>query len=238
MCLVVLTCAAPILRGQEHSTPGIPGEITGPKALKWLFGNYDAVKRQSESGGAFVQVYRTQNAVVNGERQWFLYTWENEATNTCHGCQGTLGAAMFAKQGQYWVEKSHDGGLDHIGSYGLPQGAKPVQWGAQSYGLVVDNGFTQAGFSNSFQLLYGFEDGSFRRIFEIALSNQGGVEPYENNWEAKWTFGPPGLAGVFDVVVKMVSQGKLAEGFPVPGIYRYDGKVYRHFGTHKELGEK
>src|SRR5689334_15601673 len=99
----VLLVFALTLAGQDHSEPGIAGEIDEAKAMKWLFGNYDPTTRRSTDGSSYTQVYEFQPVVVNGTRQCYLYMFSNEESNTCHACSGGLTAVMFEKQGQWWV---------------------------------------------------------------------------------------------------------------------------------------
>jgi hypothetical protein len=83
------------LAGQDHSKPGIAGEINEAKAMKWLFGNYHPKTQRSTDGSNYTQVYESQPAVVDGKRQWYLYTFSNEESHDCHACSGTLAAVMF-----------------------------------------------------------------------------------------------------------------------------------------------
>src|SRR5216684_2385416 len=107
------------LAGQDHSKPGIAGEIDEAKAMKWLFGNFDPKTQRSVDGSSYQQVYEFQPAVVNGTRQWYLYIFSNEESNDCHACSGSLSAVIFEKQGQWWVEKSTSE-LGNIGNSGVP----------------------------------------------------------------------------------------------------------------------
>ncbi len=227
-------------QAQSHPTPGIPGEITDSKAMRWLYGNYDAAKNRSKNGSTSIAVYATQSLVVDGQRQRYLYTWSNDEGNDCHGCGVTLGGAMFAQEGAWWVEKANQRSITDFGSNGLPPIGKTVEWGKGKAGLVADNGWIGSGVASSYQSLYGFEGGSFRRIFEVqTLYNNGGAmkpDP-EECFEAVWSFGAPGPDGVFDIVLKMKNVGKKAEGNPAPGVYRYDGKAYRHTKTQELLGK-
>jgi hypothetical protein len=235
--VVFAVCTA---RAQEHTTPGIAGEITAAKAMRWLYGNFDAAKNRSKRDSTYTWVYAQQSLVVDGQRQWYLYTWSNEEGNDCHGCGVTLGGAMFAKEGAWWVEKANQGSILGFGSMGVPPIGKTVEWGKGKAGLIAENGWIGSGVLTNYQLLVGFEGGSFRTIFDtqIQLENGGGLHPDPDEcFEAVLSFGAPGPDGVFDIVVKMKNLGKKAAGYPAPGLYRYDGKVYRHTKTQATLGK-
>src|ERR1051326_4368106 len=99
LTLVVLAGLGPTLSGQPVASTGIEGEIDGPKALQYLYGNYDAAKKQSRSkNGWSVVVHAIQNAVVDGKQQWYLYTVERhgliEGKPECDTCSSVLSAAM------------------------------------------------------------------------------------------------------------------------------------------------
>jgi hypothetical protein len=224
----------------HQSTPGIAGEISGPEALKWIYGNYDPMKKRSSSGAEFVQEYATQSGTVKGERQWFLYTTANEESHTCHGCQVKLGAAIFVKQGQWWVVKTDQRGVTEMGSYGVAPPAKVVKWGTASFGLLMEDGWISSGVVTSYQSLLGFDGATFRKIFEVqTFYNEGGsLKPDPDAaWEAPWSFGAPGPDGIFDILVRLKSKGKRAKGYPAAGVYRYDGGVYRNIQTQAGLGK-
>jgi hypothetical protein len=54
-------------------------------------------------------------------------------------------------------------------------------------------------------------------------------------------FVPPGQNGYYDIELTMTSKPTRKLGHdhavPLPGVYRYDGKTYRHVGTQVSLGE-
>ena len=234
-------CAALAMTVVALSGQGIAGEIDGPKALRFLYGSDDA------AAAASVGVYRVQSAVVNGEHRWFLYTVASQENNNCHACTVALGAAMFVKRGEQWIKKYHDPEVGRIGSYGMPPEAKPIQWGRQAFGLLVDGGWTGQGLTTSSQALFGFEDGKCRLIFGVLLSSDDGASlspDRERSFEATLSFVSPAATGIFDpaaifdLVIKVTNRGKRAEGVPAAGVYRYDGKVYRHIKTHAELGKE
>jgi|SRR5579872_1824715 len=235
--VIVLFCGA--LGAQEHTTPGIAGQINEARAMKWLFGNYDPQTHTSELGDSYASPYASQHVTVNGRQQWYFYTWSNQKTNTCHGCPVQLGAALFEKEGNWWIEKVSDENVTAMGNSGNPPVSHTVKWGPDKYGLVLEDGYMGFGVLTEHQYLIGLVDGSFRVIFSINLSsnNGGAIDPDpERNFDATWTFGSPGPQGAFDVVVS-VEKGKHATETPLPGIYRFDGEVYRDSKTGKVLKE-
>jgi hypothetical protein len=216
-----------------------------PTALKLLYGNYDAKAGTSAAEDeVIVSVYATQAAIINGRRTWFLYTTSNRKNNDCHACAVTLGAAAFEEQAGTWVKKVDNRHLAEIGSWGTAQACKPVQWGTQAYGLIVEGGWTGQGETSSFQTLYGFENGVFRSIFNLQLSdgNGGTGDPADKvfGWEAEWSFGPPAPNGIFDLILKLKPGNTYPpgrEGIPVPGVYRYNGSAYKHLEKEVVLSQ-
>jgi len=151
---------------------------------------------------------------------------------------------MFEKQGGKWVNKVDQRNLASMGSYGVAGERKPVQWGSHAYGLLVNDGWGGYGQFTSFQNLHGFENGSFRHIFNIQLSDTNGasLNPEKYGWDAEWKFGPPAPNGIFDMVVRLKPGNSYPKepgnrkGVPVQGVYRYDGTVYKHLVKHVSLG--
>jgi hypothetical protein len=235
-------CVPAAVLAQSHAVPAISGEINEAKALKFLYGNYDSASHGSTSRVAgqdwYVGPYAKQSGVIDGKEVWFLYTTANWKGNDCHACQVTLGAAVFEKQGTQWVKRVDERNVSTIGSYGVPLDAKAVQWGNQSYGLLVENGWTGYGQISGGQTLFGFENGKFCDVFSIATmdTNAGSLAADKDkySWEAKWKFGAAGPTGAFDLVVTLDPRNRYQRGpegrkrVPLVGVYRYDGKVYRH----------
>jgi hypothetical protein len=213
----------------------VTGPIDAAKALKALYGNYDVKTRTSTDSNSIVGIYETQDGVINGKRVWFLYTTSNTKSNDCHACQVTLGAAIFEQQGDKWVNIVDDRSITQTGSYGQPQPGKPVQWGKDAYGLMIDEGWTGQGTTTNFISLWGFENGSFKHVFEVqvleASDGYFAADHKPHSWEIQWSFGPPAPNGIFDLVFKMKPGSYIppgAEGLPVPGVYRFDGSRYKH----------
>ena len=235
--LIVLFGGA--LGAQEHTTPGIAGQITDAKAMKWLYGNYDAKAHTSEIADTLASPYASQSATADGKQQWYFYWHWNEKNNTCHGCMVNLGAALFQKEGDWWVEKISDQNITAMGNSGNPPPSRTVKWGPGRYGLVLEDGYLGYGVLTQHQHLIGLVGTSFQIIFSINVSfnNGGAIDPDpEENFETKWTFGPAGPKDAFDLVVK-VEKGKHATETPVPGVYRFDGEVYRDIKTGEALKE-
>jgi hypothetical protein len=210
-----------LLRGQSPPTPGISGEIGVPQALKFLYGNFDEDRGGSTDGFDYVTEYAVQDVTVDSERRWFLYTVAYHGENqTCHACELMLGAAVFAKQGDGWILKAKERELGGIGSYGAApyEPPKTVQWGKTLFGVVVEDGWTGYGTSESWRTLFGFDGVKFRVIF-------GKKVVYG---DAPWSYRPPGSNGVFDIVIATKDHSKRAKDYALPGVYRYDGKEYRH----------
>ena len=237
-----------------HAQTGIEGDITPAKALKWLYPESSkATAKTIVAGDSYIEVYTVQQAMVNGEPQWYLCTTavpKDERERGCHACSVMLGAAMFARQGGRWIERANNPELAGVGSFSMPPEKRTAQWGKQAYGLVLHDGWVGSGVISGFETLYGLDRGSFRIIFTLPVYYSNGASLAEDKdkfvWEATWSFRPPASNGIFDVVVKMKSDDRRAhtvaarergEGAPEPGVYRYDGKVYRHVRTHTELGK-
>jgi hypothetical protein len=250
--------------GAQPARPqqAIEGEIDAPKALKLLYGNYDPetqASRWKDSRAekafldeAFVSEWATQEGMVDGKRQWFLYTIASPANNpdfTCHGCQLLFGAAMFQKEDRGWVVKAD---LIGVGSFGAaPMKPKPVQWGKQRFGLVVSDTYSGYGADSSDDTLFACKTtGECGIVFSIrtSYSNANSLAPDAEmiGWSADWSFARPGPTGMFDVVLKVTADNQRAltpaarkrgQGSPTPGVFRYDGKVYRRVGTQIELGK-
>ena len=244
MAVALAICGCRELPGQKHSTPGIAGDIDEGKALNWLYGNYNPETKtsadDSDDMNRWVQSYAQQEVLIDGKRQWFLYTISNVENNTCHGCSVMLGAAMFEKQGEWWIEKASTRKLGGIGSNGEPPPYRLVRWGARNYGLVAEDSWSDHGRITSYDLLFGYWNGQFKSVFGLnkSFDNYLMAEPDpEATWAIEWHFSKPGPSGAFDIVVSVKVKGKRAKDVPAPGVYRYDGERYRHAITHNELGK-
>jgi hypothetical protein len=73
------------------------------------------------------------------------------------------------------------------------------------------------------------------------------VPPSERiTWGADWSFAQPGPTGMYDIMLTVKTDDQLPDttevrrqvmAIPTPGVYRFDGKVYRLVGTQIELGK-
>jgi hypothetical protein len=244
---IIVALAGATVMWAQPKEPAIQGKIDVPKALKLLYGNYDA-KAGSSAGkdGLLVTEYAVMDVVEEGKTRWILYTTANAPSNTCHGCNVALGVAMFEKQGDLWILKTENKELSHIGSYGVAGDCKKVKWGTNSYGLLVDGGWTGYGNMTSWQTLFAYDKGAFRAIFGLTTSdtNAFSLEPDKDKygWEITWAFDKPAPNGIFDIVVKE----KAPSSYPTaahhkksgsrPGVYRYDGKDYWRLQQRVKLG--
>ena len=124
------------------------------------------MKESFRDDNVFVIEYTVHEAVVEGRRQWFLYTVASPAHveyYNCQACSLLLGAAMFEKQDAGWVNKAHTPLLAMVGNLRVPPNEpKSVQWGRQAFGLVIEDGWTGYGEMTTFRTLFACENGRFR----------------------------------------------------------------------------
>ena len=161
-----------------------------------------------------------------------------------------MGVAAFEQQGPAWVLRANVGKLckdcgDSLGDIVHAPEWDPILWGDNAYGLLLVEDSGGCGYSTKYKILYSFEGGGFRRIFSIKTSDSffpGGCTPIEGpySWDADVDFGPPAPNGIYDVVVKMTSpptrqRYRKDSLIPLAGIYRYDGKIYKHLRTQTPL---
>lgn len=157
---------------------------------------------------------------------------------------------MFEQQGKNWVLQVHEPQLcKECGSNpDIVHGPswETIQWGEHAFGLLLTDDPGGCGYSARIQTLYGLANGEFQKIFKVQLFDSfipGGCTPIEESytWEAELAFVPPGQNGHYDIELNMTTKPtrKLGDDhtIPIPGVYRYDGKTYRHVGTQVPLGE-
>ena len=238
---------------QVPPKPLIEGEITAAKALQLLYGNYDQQQKQSKQGEKYVMRLDEREVMMDGKRQYILFTVSNGyGLITCPlPCLGTMGIAMFEQQGKNWVLQVNQPKLckdcDSNGDVVHGPSWQTIQWGEHAFGLLLTEDPGGCGYSARIQTLYGLANDGFQKIFKVKLFDSfipGGCTPIEEpyNWEADLDFVPPGQNGHYDVEVTMTSKPSKKRlkddlSIPAPGVYRYDGKTYRHVGTQLPLGE-
>jgi len=228
----------------------VQGEITAAKALTLLYGNYDPQEKQSRHG-QYIMPLDERTLVLDGKRQWFLLTLSNSYGRAgCPlPCLGTMGVAVFEQRGPVWVLKANERKLckdcDSQGDIVHTPSWNPIQWGTNAVGLLIDEDSGGCGYAANYRALYALSGAGFRRIFSIKTSDSfspGGCTPIEGpyRWEAALDFGPPGPDGIYDIVVKMTSpptrqRYRKDSLIPFAGVYRYDGKIYKHVRTQIPL---
>jgi hypothetical protein len=215
----------------------VTGPISEATAMKAWFGNYDTKTKTSRVDDRLASVLNTQVGTIGGQPVWILYTVLRQENNDCHGCTASLAAAQFVKRGNGW-QLQHTGQVDELGSFGTVSAKEAVAWGREAYGLVIYHGWTGQGQVIMAEQLFGFDGGSFRRIAALSLGqdNSGAVPDPQDAfaWQASWKFGAPNAAGIFDIQITLDPKNRYAAGpdgrkeVPLPGVYRYDGRQYRH----------
>lgn len=212
----------------------ISGEYDDAKAMKLVFGNYNASEKRSavkldaagvkESGlnagddtksldvTASVYFSKPFRQLIL-DRRLLLFTFV-PPNYDCHACAPSLGGALFSKVEGGWKLDSISRHILTDGAFGELPEPKMIKLGKERVGIAIETGFTSTGVTEGGLYLVAEVDGKLKEVFLLpeAFGDNGGNcgDDLGPCWsfESKFNYVPGGNDEWFDVVVATTGTEK------------------------------
>jgi hypothetical protein len=157
-----------------------------------------------------------------------VVTASNEPQNTCHACGPFLSLFEFQHRQSGWALAASEFAFTSWGNFGeaYAGGIKAQKIANDAYGLFLEGGGTNQGYTDTSVTIYARVRGRFRRILNLPTGedDSGSLSAGGNHWESEYKL-EPGSAGFYDLVVTShgVRDGKK---FSQSRRFRFNGTQY------------
>lgn len=195
------------------------------RAMRMLYGNYDAAKKSSLWQGDIYLL--EENGVVSetegetfsatpllfkpfreeGANKLFLLTATIPEGGDCHACGAHIGMAVLTERGPYWKIEAAQKVVGQYGAYGQPPTPELVRLGPDRFGLTFSWGDMHQGIAEEGVIFIDRDGGIFREILSIETatdtSGYGTFATAEDNafYESKIDYLPGSHPTYFDIRV-------------------------------------